>query len=248
MTAFEEDKKRVLDYIQGGIYHSRCEEELEAFFTLIDELEEKAQAEPEYFSLICDCYVQMQDMRRAREAFLKIYDSGSKKDLKKLYDLEHKRHRPVTRPSRRVKKIQKFRYADKKVLSPLFIVAGGTPCSICGSTSAALYAGPAYGAYMEELSFADFPDKFCAKCISDGSAAKSYHLTFQHPFLEKLRKISPDKREELLCRTPGCGQAFDHNENIWPVCCGDFCRYVCQKEDEFHFQCLSCGGKLVWKA
>lgn len=83
--------------------------------------------------------------------------------------------------------------------------------------------------------------------VCKGTAAKKLHIAFNEPMLQKCGNIDEDKREELLYKTPSCSKEFDFNENIWPMCCSDFCCYTKRENYAFHFKCLHCGKKIVWE-
>lgn len=99
------------------------------------------------------------------------------------------------------------------------------------------------------VQYADRQDRFCANCIKDGSAAQTLGIRFNSPILEELTVYDADQINELMYRTPGCSSAFELcDEEAWPGCCGDFCRYIKYDsgEDRFYFQCIHCGREIVW--
>lgn len=250
--AFQDDKKTMIGYMnmtRQELFGLGNEQELEKFFMFIDELEQKAEEEPQYFSLLADAYMQLGNNVKAKEAFAKVYNPKNKKDLRKLMSYDGIKSRPVIRPSKRAKEIPQFKYVDKQMLSNQFIVSEECACSICKKKPAALYVGAAYTDSDEEISFLNRADKFCADCIHNGAAAAELDIKFNLPLLEEHTAIDIEKRNELLYRTPECSTAFDFDEDIWPSCCGDYCRYVGlddEYEENFHFQCIQCGKKLVW--
>lgn len=247
--SFQEDKNQLIEYITQCVGESKNDQELESFFEFIDKLEEKANTEPQYFYLVADAYMQVGNPKKAKAAFSKIYNPKNKKEVKKLLNYDQEKTRRVVRPSQRVTALPKFKYVAKSVLKNKFIASKGCVCSICKKESVPLYIGQAYKSSDEIISFADRQDKFCANCIKDGAAAKALDFKFNSPLLEECTAYAKEQIDELLYSTPECSSAFELcDEDIWPVCCGDFCRYVKQDRDEerYHFQCIHCGRKIVW--
>lgn len=249
--SFQEDKNQLIEYITQGMRYSENEQELEEFFEFLDELEAKALMETQYYALVADAYATVvHNPKKAKEAFLKVYDPKNKKDVKKLLDYDRWKGRPVVRPSKRVvKALPQFKYAAAEVLKNKFIKPKGSVCSVCGKKSVPLYIGNAYTASGELTCFADRSDQFCAACIKDGAAAKAFDIRFNSPILEELTAYDADQINELAYRTPECSSVFERcDEDVWPTCCGDFCRYVKYDsgEERFYFQCTRCGREIVW--
>lgn len=248
--AFQEDKNILIEYMENQkIFDSDDERELENFFNFIDELEEKSKSEPQYFSLLAEAYMKVGNVLKAKEAFSKIYHLKNKKDLKKLVSYDTAKVSPIVRPSERAKNLPPFRYVDKRMLKNKFIVSNECSCSICRKQSAALYIGMAYIENSDKINFMKQEDKFCADCISNGTAAAELGLKFNSPALEECIAIDSEKLNELLYKTPECSDEFDFDEDIWPLCCGDFCRYTGfenEYEEKFYFQCIHCKKTVVW--
>lgn len=248
--AFQEDKNILIEYMENRrIFDSDDERELENFFIFIDELEEKSKSEPQYFSLLAEAYMKVGNVLKAKEAFSKIYNPKNKKDLKKLATYDMTWAAPIVRPSKRARSLPPFRYVDKRMLKNKFIVSNECSCSICKKESAPLYIGIAYRKNSDKIDFMKQDDKFCADCISDGTAAAELEIKFNSPLLEECIAINFEKVNELLYKTPNCSDEFDFDEDIWPFCCGDFCRYTRfenKYEEKFYFQCNDCKKTVVW--
>lgn len=246
--SFQEDKNQLIQYIAQGIRYSENDQELEGFFVFLDEILEKARSETQYYALVADAYAVVGDPKKAKEAFLKVYDPKNRKDVKKLLDYDCWKGRTVVRPSKRARSLPKFKYVDKDVLSDKFSVQEGSACSICKKESVPLYVGNAYISSNKLINCADRQDRFCANCIKDGAAARTLGIKFNPPILEELTAYGTDQINELVYRTPGCGSAFELcDEDVWPGCCGDFCRYVKEDsgEERFYFQCTHCGREII---
>lgn len=248
--SFQEDKNQLIEYMAQGVKYSENEQELEEFFIFLDRLEEKASTETQYYALVADAYASIVgNPKKAKEAFLKVYDPKNKKDVKKLLDYDTWKGRPIVRPDKRAKTLPKFKYVDKSVLKNKFTTQKGSACSICNKEFVALYAGNAYISSDEMIEYASRQDKFCVNCIKDGTAARTLGICFNSPILEELTAYDTDKIDELVYRTPECSSAFELcDEDVWPGCCGDFCRYMKQDsgEERFYFQCIHCGREIVW--
>ena len=206
--SFQEDRDILIQYLSKHDFEN--EQEWEEFFQFIDELEEKASEEAQYFSLLADAYMSVGYNLKAKEAFLKIANPKNKKDRKKLISFESMKASPVVRPKNRAKNLPSFRYVAKETLKNKFFVSEECTCAICKKNAAALYVGKAYNSFSEKITYI---------------------------------------KEEVVYRTPECNSEFDFNEDIWPGCCGDFCRYTGlenEYEERFHFQCLHCGKEIVW--
>ena len=247
---FQADKNILIEYMENRrIFDSDDERELENFFIFIDELEKKSKSESQYFSLLAEAYMKVGNVLKAKEAFSKIYNPKSKKDLKKLVSYNTAKAAPIVRPSRRAENLPMFRYVDKRMLKNKFVVSNECICSICKKESAALYIGMAYRKNFNKIDFMKQEDKFCADCISNGTAAAELGLKFNSPLLEECTVIDSEKINELLYKTPECSDEFDFDEDIWPFCCGDFCRYTKfenEYEEKFYFQCIHCKKSIVW--
>lgn len=164
----------MIQFIKNGISYSEDDSKIEEFYEFIDKLEELAQSEPKYYELVADCYMQMWDAKKAKAAFAKIYDKKNKKHIKKLYDYDRIECRPITRPSKRAKKLPRFQYADKKVIYDMFIKSCNDRCMICGKKNPVQYFGIAYRniedlSEVEEICYANEKDKFCAECLQGNS-------------------------------------------------------------------------------
>lgn len=247
--AFQEDKTKLIAYIVPSIRRSENEQELEEFFCWIDSLEEKAVEDAQYYRILADAYMEAGDAVKAKEAFSKIYNPKNKKDMKKFVSYDSVGVKPVIRPSRRAKELPQFRYVDSRMLKNKFQLSEECACCICKGKTAALYVGTAYSEDSDEISFMHREDKFCADCIQSGAAAEELNLQFNNPLLKDCTAYDSEKINELLYQTPECSAEFDFYEDIWPGCCGDFCRYVGYEdeyEEKHHFQCIHCGKKIVW--
>lgn len=244
--SFQEDRDILIQYLSKHDFEN--EQEWEEFFQFIDELEEKASEEAQYFSLLADAYMSVGYNLKAKEAFLKIANPKNKKDRKKLISFESMKASPVVRPKNRAKNLPSFRYVAKETLKNKFFVSEECTCAICKKNAAALYVGKAYNSFSEKITYINQEEKFCADCLCNGSAAAEFHIRF-NPLVEMCTAIASEKAEEVVYRTPECNSEFDFNEDIWPSCCGDFCRYTGlenEYEERFHFQCLHCGKEIVW--
>lgn len=248
--SFQEDKNQLIEYITQGIQYSENEQELEEFFEFLDRLEEKALTETQYYALVADAYTAVvRNPKKAKEAFSKVYDPKNKKDVKKLLDYDRWKGSPLVRPGKRAKSLPKFKYVDKSVLKNKFTVQKGSACILCNRELVSFYIGSAYTSSDEMVQYADRQDRFCANCIKDGSAARTLVIRFNSPILEELTAYDTDQINDLVYRTPECSSAFELcDEEAWPGCCGDFCRYIKYDsgEDRFYFQCIHCGREIVW--
>ncbi len=245
---YKEYKSKLIAYINSGLRYpeDKSDEEIEEFFGFIDELEAKAERDKKYYELVSDAYVLMRDYKKAHEAFYKFHDPTNPKHLKKLYSYEGLRWRPITRPSKRVKKLPAFQYVDKKVQGDIFISSKTKACCICGGKRTALYTGVAYGNEDGKvICFADEDEKFCADCIKDGKAAEQLNMCFNSPLTRMLTAMDKGKIDVLTKNTPTCSNEFEiFNEEVWETCCDDFCCYKKKVDDVFHFQCIHCGKKI----
>jgi len=81
-------------------------------------------------------------------------------------------------------------------------------------------------------------ERFCCECLVSGRAAKEKQIIFNNELLHK---------DTLLYSTPGVSHNFETNEDIWPLCCDDFCCYMGRGEYSCEFQCVECGKKITWE-
>ena len=249
--SFSEDKNKMVEYMQKGeLKDWEDEQELEEFFCFIDRLEENVKEDSSYFSVLAEAYLKAGNPLKAKEAFSKVCNPKNKKDLKKLSSFASLPVQPVVRPAQRAKVLPGFLYVDGNLLKNKFVQKEDSICCICKKKSVALYVGMAYTDTSEKIDYLNHENKFCADCIKDGNAAAELGLKFNDPeFIEEITIVDADKKSELLNRTPECSSAFDFDEDIWPCCCGDFCRYINHDnkfEEKFTFKCLHCGKEIVW--
>ena len=80
-----------------------------------------------------------------------------------------------------------------------------------------------------------------------GRAAREKNIIFNNALIEGMPNMSEEQRHTLLHCTPGVSYNFDANEEIWAVCCNDFCSYVGSDSFGVKFQCMECGKKIGWK-
>ena len=109
--------------------------------------------------------------------------------------------RPVSLPT--------FRYHPDPLRSGSVVESKGA-CRSCGQRRGYIYAGPSY-------SEADLDDALCPWCIGDGSAHRTFDVTFVDS--EAFGAEVPERAvEEIGQRTPGY-HAWQGER--WPACCGD---------------------------
>lgn len=151
------------------------------------------------------------------------------------------------RPSKRSKKIPSFCYVDKKVLKDYFVQAEpDEKCCICGKEDVIFYAGYAYE-NGKCIVFSADQERFCSDCLVTGRAAKERNIVFNSGLIEGFSDMQEEKKQTLLYSTPGVRYNFDTNEELWPVCCDDFCCYMGKSRYSSKFQCMKCGNKIVWE-
>ncbi len=247
--SFSEDKARMTEYMRKRpLDEWEDEAAVEEFFYFLDQLKEQAKEDSSYYSILSDACLKAGNPVKAKEAFARGYNPKNKKDLKKFLSFDSWKEKPVTRPSERAGELPGFSYAAGKLLKNKFVRKKDGICCICKKEQTALYVGAAFDA-SEQISFLNREDQFCADCIRNGAAADQFGITFNNPYLKDITAVDSDKKEELLKKTPECSLAFDFNEDLWPCCCGDFCRYEEYDgtyEETFTFRCRHCKKETVW--
>ena len=114
-------------------------------------------------------------------------------------------------------------YVDKKVLKDYFVQAQpDEKCCICGKEDVIFYAGYAYE-NGKCIVFSADQERFCSDCLVTGRAAKERNIVFNCGLIEGFSDMQEEKKQTLLYGTPGVRHNFDTNEDLWPVCCNDFC-------------------------
>ncbi len=242
-------KETVTAFLKQGIGSLEDENKLEEFFQLVAQLEQKAADDPQYYALLTDAYLAVGYTQKAKDAFSKIYNPKNKKDIKKMLNIEHTKSKPIVQPSKRAKSLPQFRYVNSQILKNHFIESDENQCSICAKTAVPLYIGRAYSETEDEILLLNQKEQFCAACLYSGAAADKTGLAFNSPYLEQCSAAAEDFIRELEYRTPECTSLFDDNEEIWQICCGDFCRLEridSTAEEKFYFQCLHCKKEIVW--
>jgi len=105
--------------------------------------------------------------------------------------------------------LPRFRYHPDPLRSGS-VVPSTRACRRCGERGGYIYAGPAYSAE-------DLDDALCPWCIADGSAHRTFGVTFVDA--EAFGEGVPEPAvEEISERTPGY-HAWQGEQ--WPSCCGD---------------------------
>ncbi len=237
---------RIVDFIRSP-KKSTTDKDLEAFYELIDELENLAEKDKRYYNLLSTCYEQVGDFCSALRCFEQVYNRGDKKALKRHSYLSNTRRLVRIRPSKRCKKIPQFRYVANKELKDYFVpMQPGEKCCICGKENTEFYVGYAYE-NGKLIVFSEDRERFCSDCLATGRAAQKKNLIFNNELIKDLEDLTEEKRQTLLYCTPCVSHNFDTNEEIWQVCCGDFCCYMGSNAFSVKFKCLECGKTITWE-
>lgn len=237
---------KVVDFIRSPKRFA-TDKNLEAFYELIDELEKLAKEDKKYYNLLSTCYEQVGDFCNALRCFEQVYNSKDKKAMKRHSYLSHTRMLVRIRPGKRCKKLPQFRYVAKKELKDYFIPAKtGEKCCICGKENIDFYVGYAYED-GELIVFSEDRERFCSDCLVTGRAAGEKNIIFNNDLIKDMSDMTEEQRHTLLYCTPGVSHNFDTNEDIWPVCCDDYCCYMGSDSFSVKFQCVECGKKISWK-
>lgn len=248
--SFSEDKTRMTEYMkERPLDEWEDEAAVEEFFCFLDRIAEQAKEDSSYCAILSDAYLKAGDPLKAKEAFARVYNPKNKKDIKKLMSFDSWKANPVTRPSEKAGELPDFTYVSGKLLKNKFVRKKDGVCCICNKSQTALYVGAAFTDTSEKINFLNTEDQFCADCIRNGAAAEKLGITFNDPYLQDITVVDDDKKDELLRKTPECSLAFDFDEDMWPCCCGDFCRYEEYDgtyEETFTFRCRHCGKETVW--
>lgn len=241
-------KAIALDILTKSVDRLSSDEEIEEIYKCIDLLNETIEDQQENYRLLAECYAKVQNYKKAKEVFAKIYNTKNKKDLKKYSEyLRYQQIRPIIRPSKRAKLLPDIKYVSKEMAESMLIRNEGTPCEICNSTTAPLYVGLAFNDDDSKVCCANLKKKFCLNCLLNGSAAKLHNISFNNKLVRYFSGIENDKKEELIFKTPSCSSDFDLNEDVWPICCGDFCKYMMYDEAGYtYFKCNTCGKTIKW--
>jgi len=213
---------KVVDFIRSpkGL---ATDKNLEAFYELIDELEKLAKEDKKYYNLLSVCYEQVGDFCNALRCFEQVYNSKDKKAMKRHSYLSNTRRLVRIRPCKRCKKLPQFKYVAKKELKDYFVPAQtGEKCSICVKENIDFYVGYAYED-GELIVFSEDRERFCSDCLVTGRAAGEKNIIFNNEFIKDMSDMSEEQRHTLLYCTPEVSHNFDTNEDIWPVCCEDYC-------------------------
>lgn len=245
----EDMKETLTAFFKQGIGNLDDDNKLEEFFQLIVRLEQKAIDDPQYYNLLADAYLAVGYAQKAKDAFSKIYNPKNKKDIKKMINIEHAKSNPIVQPSKRAKSLPQFRYVNSQILKNHFIESNENQCAICAKKAVPLYIGRAYSKTEDEILFINQKEQFCAACLFRGVAADKTGLAFNTPYLETCSAAAEDSIRELVYQTPECTSFFGDNEEIWPICCNDFCRLETvddMAEEKFYFRCLHCNKEIVW--
>lgn len=220
---------------------------LEAFYELIDELKKLAKKDKKYYTLLSTCYENVCDFSNALRCFEQVYNGKDKKAMKRYSYLSNTRMLVRIRPSKRSKKLPQFKYVAKKELKDYFVPAKtGEKCCICGKENIDFYVGYAYED-GKLIVFSEDRERFCSDCLVTGRAAQEKNIIFNNEFIKDFEDLTEEKRQTLLHCTPCSSHNFDTNEDIWAVCCDDFCCYMGSDSFSVKFQCMECGKKISWK-
>lgn len=236
-----EDYKTVfLQYVKSGIGYCKDDEKIEGFYRFMDEVEAAAEQDNQLYEILADCYMQLRNPKKAKEAFLKCYDANNKKHIKKLLDYDRVRANPITRPGKRAKRLPEFPYVSAGAAKDKFVSNDTEKCMLCDKKQVPLYIGQAY---REEsvLFYEQETKRFCADCLKSGRAAEELRVTFQPKLIKEHAGIAISRRNTVLEKTPACAYEFERFcEEVWPVCCEDYCVYEGKGDYEFHFACAHC--------
>lgn len=234
------------DIYSASIYGDN-DELLEQFFDFIDILEVKAKEDKEYYFILSDCYQQIFNMNKAMDCFLQVYDPTNKKHCKKLFNYCRFKSKNIKRPSQRGIVLPRYKYVSKAIASNCFTIDHSRSCSLCGNKYKALYVGDAYDENDHLFSYLDEEDTFCCDCLKQGTAAKAFGISFQTKYIKNLKNIPANKIDELLYRTPGYTTDIStYCEDVWPICCNDFCFFVKETSTEYIFKCKKCKKEYKW--
>lgn len=244
-----EVQEKALKLLTGTIDRLSSDDEIEEIYKCIDNLYENINGGLENYRIIAECYAKVKNYKKAQEEFEKIYNTKNKKDIKKYIQYSKNREiMPIIRPSKRAKLISNIKYVSKEIAERMFIKNEGTACEICNSTKAPLYAGSAFKSDSSKICCANYEKKFCIDCLLSGAAAKFYNISFNNSLINSFSAVDNEKKEDIIYKTPSCSSEFDLNEDIWPICCGDFCKYIMLDEyNNAYFKCLTCGKTIKWK-
>ncbi len=114
----------------------------------------------------------------------------------------------------------------KEELKDYFVPAQtGEKCCICGKENIDFYVGYAYEDGKLIVFSAD-RERFCSDCLVTGRATREKNIIFNNELIQDETDMSEEQRHTLLYCTPGVSHNFDTNEDIWPVCCEDYCCYM----------------------
>lgn len=243
---YEVYNNKVIEFIRSpkGL---ATDKNLEAFYGLIDELEKIAKEDKKYYSLLSTCYENVGDFHNALRCFEQVYNNKDKKAMKRYSYLSNTRMLMRIRPSKRCKKLPQFKYVAKKELKDYFTPAKtGEKCAICGKENIDFYVGYAYED-GKLIVFSEDRERFCSNCLVTGRAAQEQNVIFNNDLIKDMPDMSEEQRRTLLYCTPGVSCNFDTDEDIWEVCCNDFCCYIGSDSYSVKFQCVECGKKISWK-
>ena len=236
----------MFQFFQSGINSPTFPEEIENFYCFIEELEENAKTDSQFYELVADCYAQIYNQEKAKEAFLKINDSANKKHQKKMKTYNSIIHEPIKRLGKKATTLPDFPYVAPEIASKMFVAQPGKKCCICRKEAPAFYAGHAYTKDEKYITFLFDEEKFCADCLENGDAARQLNITFQLPYINGFAAIPQKYRDAILKKTPSCSADFAlYHEDAWPTCCNDFCCYQGPSDyTTFTFTCRHCGKKV----
>ena len=223
-------------------------EMIEDFFSFIDKLEQRENKNKEDTLLLVECYSLIGNLEKATELFSSIYNPKDKRDLKKLFGLKNSANFCVVRPSDRCEELPQFKYVSYNTIKDLFYSKDGVECALCGEKDIPFYGGEAYDEDEDIIAFVHKQEHYCVKCLQNGNMAKKLGIHFNDTYLDGLKGIKEEYRNELIRRTPACGWKFMHyDEEGWPNCCDNFMMFVSDCEMTFEFVCQNCGNTFSIK-
>ncbi len=200
---------------------------VQALYEYRDFLEE--QNTPEAAWVLADVCETLELYGSAFEALRPLVTRTAKKALRRLAKLasfqgtgdRYALRRPHgTARSSKMQKLQAalphFRYHPDPFATAAFLISPSpVTCECCNSPTQICYKGPFY-------TVANI-DTLCPECISSGLAARKFDGAFQDEYCLEDGVTDPEKKEELLFRTPGY-QGWQ--QEYWRVHCGDYCAFA----------------------
>ncbi len=202
-------------------------EQVQALYEYKDFLE--GQETPEAKRVLADVYELLKLYRSAYETLLPLVSRTDKKALKRLGKLQELQeqgnsfalHRPdgKTKQKRHAALLAAmpfFRYHPNPLETEAFQIAEPPViCQCCGQPTRLSYSGPFYT--VERIHV------LCPACIASGKAAEKFNGEFQDEYSLEDGVEDPDKRDELIHRTPGY---HGWQQEFWRAHCKDYCAFM----------------------